>query len=129
MKSPAPNPKAVDFIVRHRVAVLGIIAGLALVDVFWLAATYLVYPGYLDHGEPSVALISWRLLDGAPAFLSLGDPALVSNVYGPLTYAVHAVSFCSVVRLFDDRPQWLTPLRNLNGRNCEEFGVSLEFTL
>ena len=93
MKFPAPNPKAVDFIVRHRVAVLGIIAGLALADVFWLAATYLVYPGYLDHGEPSVTLISWRLLDGAPAFLSLGDPALVSNVYGPLTYAVHALSF------------------------------------
>ena len=93
MKSPAPKPKAVDFIVRHRVAILGIIASLALADVFWLATTYLVYPGYLDHGEPSVTLISWRLLDGLPAFLGFDEPALVSNVYGPLTYAVHAVSF------------------------------------
>ena len=93
MKSPTTKSKALDFIVRHRVAVLGIIAGLVLADVFWLATAYLLYPGYLDHGEPSVALISWRLLDGAPAFLSLDDPLLISNIYGPLTYVVHAVSF------------------------------------
>ena len=93
MKSPAPNPKAVDFIVRHRKGLLGVFAGLGFLNVVLVAASYLVYPGYLDHGEPSVALISWRLLDGAPAFLSLGDPALVSNVYGPLTYSSHALSF------------------------------------
>ncbi len=93
MKSSAPYLKITDFIVRHRVAVLGVIAGLALADVFWLAATYLVYPGYLDHGEPSVTLISWGLLEGAPAFLDLDAPVLTSNVYGPLTYVVHAVAF------------------------------------
>ena len=59
----------------------------------WVAATYLIYPGYLDHGEPGMALIAWRLLEGHPAYLSFGSPNLISNVYGPLTYASHALSF------------------------------------
>jgi hypothetical protein len=74
-------------------SLLGIGAALLFVDVAWVTVTYLLYPGYLDHGEPSVTLISWRLLDGLPAFLDFDDPALISNVYGPMTYVVHAVSF------------------------------------
>jgi len=92
-KLTAPRPTVVEFVTQHRAWIVGVIACLVLADVFWLAATYLVYPGYLDHGEPSVTLISWRLLDGAPAFLNLDAPSLVSNVYGPMTYVVHAVSF------------------------------------
>ena len=93
MKSPSAKSRAVEFFSRNRKGLLGVFAGLGFLNVVLVAASYLAYPGYLDHGESSVALISWRLLDGAPAFLSLGDPALVSNVYGPLTYIVHAVSF------------------------------------
>ncbi len=92
-KFTAPKSPVVEFFAQYRAWIVGIIASLVLADVFWLAATYLVYPGYLDHGEPSVTLISWRILDGAPAFLSLDSPFLVSNVYGPVTYVVHAVSF------------------------------------
>jgi hypothetical protein len=70
-----------------------IIACLLLFNVIWAAGTYLIYPGYLDHGEPGMALISWRLLDGHPAYLSFESPTLISNVYGPLTYSSHALFF------------------------------------
>ena len=84
---------AVDFVYRYWLWVLGAIAVLCFIDVAAVAISYLVYPGYLDHGEPSVALISWRLLDGLPAFLGFDEPALISNIYGPLTYVFHALSF------------------------------------
>lgn len=74
-------------------SLLGMGAVLLFLDVVWVAATYLIYPGYLDHGEPSVTLLSWRLLEGFPVFLDFDDSALISNVYGPMTYVVHAVSF------------------------------------
>ena len=85
--------KAFDFLCRHRLWLLAAAAVLCFAAVAAVAISYLVYPGYLDHGEPSVALISWRILDGIPAFLGFDEPALVSNVYGPLTYGVHAVSY------------------------------------
>ena len=72
---------------------LCIAASLLFINVVWVAGTYLFYPGYLDHGEPSVTLISWRLLSGFPAFLDFKAPALISNVYGPIAYVVHAISF------------------------------------
>ncbi|NQV85097.1 MAG: glycosyltransferase family 39 protein [Rhodospirillales bacterium] len=93
MKAPSQFTGVADFFVRHRIPLLGIAAGFLLLDLIWVTGTYLVYPGYLDHGEPSVALISWRLLGGWPAFLDFDAPALISNVYGPMTYVVHAVSF------------------------------------
>ena len=93
MPPPALIPLAADFLARRRTPLLGIVAGILFVNVIWVAVTYLVYPGYLDHGEPSVTLISWRLLDGMPAFLEFDDPALINNIYGPLSYVVHAVSF------------------------------------
>jgi len=72
---------------------LCISASLLFINVVWVAASYLFYPGYLDHGEPGMALISWRLLDGHPAYLGFNSPTLISNVYGPLTYTSHALSF------------------------------------
>lgn len=93
MKSRGAKSKAVEFIGRNRKGLLGVIAGLAFLNVVVVAAAYLIYPGYLDHGEPGMALISWRLLDGIPAYLGFDSPALVSNVYGPLTYSSHALSF------------------------------------
>jgi len=74
-------------------SLLGIGAALLFLNVVWVAMAYLVYPGYLDHGEPGMALISWRLLEGIPAYLDLDSPALVSNVYGPLTYSSHTLAF------------------------------------
>ncbi|MEE2698802.1 MAG: hypothetical protein VX923_03810 [Pseudomonadota bacterium] len=70
-----------------------IVLSLVISNVVWVATSYLIYPGYLDHGEPGMALISWRLLDRNPAYLGFDSPTLISNVYGPLTYLSHALSF------------------------------------
>jgi hypothetical protein len=93
MKSRGAKSKAVEFMGRNRKGLLGVIAGLGFLNVVLVAASYLIFPGYLDHGEPGMALISWRLLDGIPAYLGFDTPALVSNVYGPLTYSSQALSF------------------------------------
>ena len=67
MTAPFLKLAAVDLVCRYRVWVLGVIAVLCFIDVATVAISYLVYPGYLDHGEPVVAMTSWRLLDGFPA--------------------------------------------------------------
>jgi len=84
---------AMDFIARYRTRLLVVLAAIVTANVAWVAVTYLLYPGYLDHGEPSVALISWLILDGAPVFPKLDASTLTGNVYGPLTYVAHAMSY------------------------------------
>ena len=93
MKAPSLLTAVASFLNRHHKPLLGIIAGLFFLEVVGVTGTYLIYPGYLDHGEPSVTLISWRLLHGLPVFLDFDNPALISNIYGPLIYVVHAMSF------------------------------------
>lgn len=93
MKFSAAKSRAVKFLGKNRTKLLGIVAGLGFFNVVLVAASYLIYPGYLDHGEPGMALIAWRLLDGIPAYLGFDSPFLVSNVYGPLTYSSQALSF------------------------------------
>lgn len=84
---------AVDFVYRYRVWVLGAVAVLCFMDVAAIAIGYLVYPGYLDHGEPVVAMTSWRLLEGFPAYPAFDGPDLTSNIYGPITYLTNAAGF------------------------------------
>lgn len=96
MTAPAQANRVWDFLCRHRLRLLGGFAALAALDVVWAGLVYLVYPGYVDHGEPSVALISWRLLDGVAAYPAFDDPGGVANIYGPLTYVVHALVFATL---------------------------------
>lgn len=65
--------------------------GVALVaaDMAALAAAYIAYPGYLDHGEPAVAAMAWHVLDGHQAYPRFDAPGRITNIYGPLAYAVH----------------------------------------
>lgn len=93
MTAPFLKSAAVGFVCRYRLWVLGAIAVLSFIDVSAFAISYLVYPGYLDNGEPVIAMTSWRLLDGFPAYPAFDGPDLTSNVYGPITYLTHAVSF------------------------------------
>ncbi len=93
MTAPFGKSAAVDFVCRYRLWILAAIAVLGFIDVAAVAIGYLVYPGYLDHGEPVVAMTSWRLLDGFPAYPAFDGPDLTSNIYGPITYLTHAVSF------------------------------------
>lgn len=84
---------ALELFSKHRSRLLGLVAALVIANVVLVAGAYLLYPGYLDHGEPSVALISWLILEGYPAFLKLDDPIMTGNVYGPLTFVIHSVSY------------------------------------
>ena len=93
MTAPFLKSAVVDFVCRYRLWVLGAIAVLCSIDVVAVAISYLLYPGYLDHGEPVVAMMSWRLLDGFSAYPAFDGPDLTSNIYGPITYLTHAVSF------------------------------------
>jgi len=92
MASPSPLSHAGELIIRHRLWLLGAVAVLCFAAVAAVAISYLIYPGYLDHGEPSVTLISFRILDGVPAYPGFDEPGMVINIYGPLTYVIHALA-------------------------------------
>ncbi len=92
MIAPSFWPKAVEIFGRYQAWILAVVAGLYLIDLAWMGGSYLLYPGYLDHGEPSITVLSWRLLDGVPAYPPFDAPGRVTNVYGPLTYLLNAFS-------------------------------------
>ncbi|MBT3305731.1 MAG: hypothetical protein HN377_04540 [Alphaproteobacteria bacterium] len=87
------NTDIKNFVSRNRLSILSVLGVLGFANVAWVTVSYLIYPGYLDHGESNMTLMSWRLLGGHPAYLGFDNPNLVSNVYGPLTYASHALSY------------------------------------
>jgi len=67
--------------------------GLALLAVaaFALAAvSYLLYQGYVDHGEAVMSAMAWRMLHGAKVYLPFDDPDQITNLYGPLTFLWHS---------------------------------------
>ncbi|MGB0683270.1 MAG: hypothetical protein ACPGOV_11205 [Magnetovibrionaceae bacterium] len=61
----------------------------AFLAVAYTGLVYLVYPGYIDHGEPSVLLLGWRLLDGHQVYPDFEAAERTVNVYGPYSYLVH----------------------------------------
>lgn len=69
------------------------LAILAWLDLAVLSSVYLAYPGFVDHTEPSVAAISWRLLEGDAVYHGLEDADRTAIPYGPIAYAVHASVF------------------------------------
>lgn len=69
------------------------IATLSIGIVSTIAISYLVYPGYLDTGEPNIVALAWRLLDGHPVYLPVDDAIRTSNVYGPYLYLFHSAVF------------------------------------
>ncbi len=58
--------------------------------VIYLAIVYLIYPGYMDHGESVNTLIAQRLLDGRQVYPAFDTPGRVSNLYGPFFYIISA---------------------------------------
>lgn len=58
-----------------------------------LAVAYILYPGYLDTGEPNIVALGWRLLGGHPVYLPIDDAARITNLYGPYLYLIHAAVF------------------------------------
>jgi hypothetical protein len=72
---------------------LMVIAALSIGIVLTIAISYLVYPGYLDTGEPNIVALAWRLLDGHPVYLPVDDAIRTTNVYGPYLYLIHSAVF------------------------------------
>jgi len=70
-----------------------VIAALSIGIVSMIAISYLVYPGYLDTGEPNIVALAWRLLDGHPVYLPVDDAIRTTNVYGPYLYLIHSAVF------------------------------------
>lgn len=66
------------------------LAGAAFVWVVYLCIHYFLYPSYISHGQPSVFLLALNLLDGKEIYTDFSSPYRTSNVYGPITYTVHA---------------------------------------
>ncbi|HJN23613.1 MAG TPA: hypothetical protein QF509_06895 [Rhodospirillales bacterium] len=52
-----------------KLAVFAALAAIAVIAA--VGGLYLAYPDYLDHTEPSVAALSWRLLEGHPVYHGL----------------------------------------------------------
>ena len=82
-----------NFVYRHRIRLLVLLAGLVTIDVVWVAGTYLVYPGYLDHGESIVAMTSWRLFQGFAIYPPFDGPDRTMNIYGPVASLMHAAVY------------------------------------
>ena len=81
-------------LLRRHSAKLAVSAALAAIAaVAAIAGLYLAYPGYVDHTEPSIAALSWRLMEGYPVYHGLDHPDRTSIPYGPLAYGVHAAIF------------------------------------
>lgn len=65
----------------------------AILNITVLAGAYLIYPGYVDTGEPNIVALAWRLLAGHPVYLPIDDAARITNLYGPYLYLMHAAVF------------------------------------
>lgn len=56
-----------------------------------LSLHYIEFPSFFDHGEPNVALRSWRVAQGLPAYMQPDAPDFLLTLYGPLSYAWNAL--------------------------------------
>lgn len=72
-----------------RVLLLGL-AALLVANIIVICATYVLYPGYLDTGEPNIVALGWRLWLENPVYLPLDHETRITNLYGPYLYALHA---------------------------------------
>lgn len=71
-----------------------LLLGLAIAlvtNIIVICATYVLYPGYLDTGEPNIVALGWRLWEGNPVYLPLDHETRITNLYGPYLYSLHAI--------------------------------------
>ncbi len=55
-----------------------------------LAIAYTLYPGYIDHGEPAISAMAWKMLGGTPVYHGFDAADRTTNIYGPFVYLWHA---------------------------------------
>lgn len=78
--------------VRIPAGALILIAFISMGVVISIAGSYLIYPGYVDTGEPNIVALAWRILDGYPVYLPVDDAARITNLYGPYLYLIHTAA-------------------------------------
>jgi hypothetical protein len=70
---------------------IGAVLAVAMVaNVAAAALAYLVFPGYIDHGEAAISAAAWRMLEGIPVYHSFSSADRTTNLYGPLNFLWHA---------------------------------------
>jgi len=63
----------------------------AVIYLLVMLCSYALYEGYLDHGEPIVAVAAFKMLDGALVYPPFDGPNFTSNVYGPYLYLLNGL--------------------------------------
>jgi hypothetical protein len=66
-----------------------LLGGLAALNAIAISLVYVLYPGYLDHGEAAISAMAMRLLENKPVYLPFDSPDWITNLYGPVTYLWH----------------------------------------
>ena len=78
--------------------------GLVLSMTYALAAVlYLIYPNYLDHGEASVAAISWLGFHGAPIYPNWRSGDIYGLPYGPLLFVANGATLLLFPTIFGSK--------------------------
>jgi hypothetical protein len=63
-----------------------------LVMLVAFSAMYLIYPSYLDHVEPSVAILGYQVIVGNSIYPPLTDYSMAGLLYGPLLAEANALA-------------------------------------
>ena len=61
--------------------------------IAYISFAYLMFPSFIDHGEPINSILGYWSLSGLPIYHSFDEPQITTNVYGPLFYGLLATSF------------------------------------
>ncbi len=83
--------------VKKRTVLEGVtVSGVSLLVLYYLAgaALYVVTPGYLDHMEPGITVISRILGSGKPLYHAVDSPERYAQLYGPVLYGVNYFFQC-----------------------------------
>ena len=70
---------------------LGALVIAALLCFFFALYYYGTAPGYLDHVEPGLTLLSWGLINGQPLYTLPDSLDYSVNTYGPAHYIVQSI--------------------------------------
>ena len=70
---------------------LGALVIAALLCFFFALYYYGTAPGYLDHVEPGLTLLSWGLINGQPLYTLPDSLDYAVNPYGPAHYIVQSI--------------------------------------
>lgn len=63
-----------------------LLGGLAMTALAYTSIQYIGFSGFFDHGEPNLAVRSWRVAQGLTAYMPPDAPDFLLTLYGPFPY-------------------------------------------